>query len=183
MHTLHWIAVEAESEEQAFELVKTALENERNFADWSDWSVVGGGRWHSKGDQYQYDDDPSDVVSYAKDPDKFVEIVNGMIPRRQGALLDLMKYMKQNPETLLYEQRQKFMRNDVWPSPVIEKPDLNMPLYYLYKMLELISDNYSSDSGLYDLVEYTASIKPLRDRILNEKESHKQYLVPVDFHF
>ena len=182
MHTLHWIAVEAESEEQAYETVRAAL-TESSFASWSDWHVAGGGRWHSKGDQYQYEDDPSDVVSYKKDPDKFIEIVNGIVLRRQNALLDLMKYMKQSPETILYECRQKFMRNDIWPSPIIEQDTLNMPLYYLNRLVSILNDDYTSESGLYDLVDYSASIKQLRERMLNEEASQKQYLVPVDFHF
>lgn len=182
MHTLHWIAVEAESEEQAYDKVKQAL-LEGKISDWSDWHVVGGGRWHSKGDQYQYDDDPSDVVSYKKDPDKFIEIVNGTVLRRQNALLDLMKYMKQSPETILYECRQEFMKNDIWPNPLIEKDTLNMPLYYLSKLVSLLNEDYTADSGLYDLVDYSASIKQLRERILNEEIAPKQYLVPVDFHF
>ena len=43
MHTLHWWAVEAEDKEDAANVVEAALEN--NYVEWSDWHVVGGGRW------------------------------------------------------------------------------------------------------------------------------------------
>lgn len=183
MHTYHWIAVEAESEEQAYEKVQKAL-TEENFANWSDWHVVGGGRWHSKGDQYHYEDDPSDVVSYKKDPDKFIKIINETVVIRQNWMLQLMQFMKQAPETILYDSRQKFMRNDVWPSPFIENDNdtLNMPLYYLTRVVNLLNNDYTSESHLYDLMEYSASLKGLRERILDEDQAPQQYLVPVDFH-
>ena len=181
MHTLHHIAIQASSPEKAFDVVGKALEE--GMADWSDWSVVGGGRWHSKGDQYQYEADPSDVLCYRDDTDKFIEIVNSSILRRQQALLEVMQFMKQSPEDLLLEQRQRFMRNDVWPSPLIEQDTLDMPLYYLQRMMGLLTNEYGSDSGLYDLVERTADIKYLRRRILDESIRNNEYLVPVDFHF
>ena len=50
MHTLHYIAVEADSKQQAFDKVVVSLspnEDGHRLADWSDWHVVGGGRWSS----------------------------------------------------------------------------------------------------------------------------------------
>jgi len=44
MHTLHWWAVEAEDKEDAANIVEAAL-SENNYVEWSDWHVVGGGRW------------------------------------------------------------------------------------------------------------------------------------------
>ena len=184
MHTLHHIAIQANSPEEAFDMVKTALqESDRSPADWSDWCVIGGGRWHSKGQDYQYDEDPSDVLCYADDPEKFIKIVNNSVVRRQQALLELIQYMKENPEDVLYSRRQKFMRTDIWPNPLLEKEDLDMPFYYLSKIVDLLRDSYSSDSGVFDLTEGTAELKYLRERLLDEEVCNKQYLVPVDFHF
>ena len=49
MHTLHWWAVEAEDKEDAFNIVKGRLitDEGNNWVDWSDWHVVGGGRWNT----------------------------------------------------------------------------------------------------------------------------------------
>ena len=44
MHTLHWWAVEGVDKEDAFSQVTSAL-LEGNYVEWSDWHVVGGGRW------------------------------------------------------------------------------------------------------------------------------------------
>ena len=75
MHTLQFISVEAESKEDAFRIVKSTLENE-SYAQWSDWHVVGGGRWsfeemESTGDQYT--DTSSTVISFDKDTEIFVK--------------------------------------------------------------------------------------------------------------
>lgn len=182
MHTLHYIAVQADSVESAFDRVQEAISG-GIASSWSDWSVVGGGRWHSKGDQYQYEDDPSDVISYKDDPDKFIKIINDAVLRRQSGLLELIEFMKENPEDVLYSRRQKFMRTEIWPNPLIQKEELDMPLYYLGKIMDLLRDSYSSDSGLFDLTEGTAELKYLRERLLDENVCNKQYLVPVDFHF
>lgn len=47
MHTLHYVAVEADNKQQAFDKVVVSLSREDGHtpADWSDWHVVGGGRW------------------------------------------------------------------------------------------------------------------------------------------
>jgi hypothetical protein len=75
MHTLHWWGVEAEDEQEAFELVKERLVNDSgaSWIDWSDWHVVGGGRWNPEGDGYK--DQPNMIVSFEQQPDKFKEIL------------------------------------------------------------------------------------------------------------
>jgi hypothetical protein len=71
MHTLHWWAVEAEDKEDAFNIVKDRLitDEGNNWVDWSDWHVVGGGRWNSEGDGYT--DSSNMIISYAESPDEF----------------------------------------------------------------------------------------------------------------
>jgi hypothetical protein len=49
MHTLHYFIVEAPDKEEAFSEVSALLEPSDDtgysFPEWSDWHVVGGGRW------------------------------------------------------------------------------------------------------------------------------------------
>ena len=44
------------------------------MADWSDWHVVGGGRWNPEGDSYK--DTVNMVVSYKDNPDNFKEVLS-----------------------------------------------------------------------------------------------------------
>ena len=55
------------------------------MADWSDWHVVGGGRWNPEGDSYK--DTVNMVVSYKDNPDKFKEVLSDIKKYR-------IKYMK-----------------------------------------------------------------------------------------
>ena len=70
MHTLHYFAVEAEDIQEAFDIVESRLSSEDGdkFVDWSDWHVVGGGRW-SENPNNQYENSPEDIVSYDVDPE------------------------------------------------------------------------------------------------------------------
>jgi hypothetical protein len=76
LHTLHWICIEADSPQEAAAQIKDNLnpnEDGYRLADWSDWHVVGGGRWNSEGDSYK--DTDNMVVSYKDNPDKFKEVL------------------------------------------------------------------------------------------------------------
>ena len=75
MHTLHWIATKADSKRQAFDLVTVSLrpnEDGRLLADWSDWHVVGGGRWSEK----QYENSQDMIISYADKPEAFMKVLS-----------------------------------------------------------------------------------------------------------
>ena len=72
MHTLHWWAVEAEDKEDAANIVEAAL-SENNYVEWSDWHVVGGGRWSDS----QYENSYDMVISYVDEPIKFNETIYG----------------------------------------------------------------------------------------------------------
>ena len=62
MHTLHYFAVQAEDNQEAFDIVQSRLEHGEDgaFVEWSDWHVVGGGRWS----QSQYEDSSDTVTNF-----------------------------------------------------------------------------------------------------------------------
>jgi hypothetical protein len=59
----------------------------------------------------------------------------------------------------------------------------DMNSYYIRKAGDLLMDNYTSDSYFYDMVEYTAHMGYIKERLDNPTQSMRQFLVPVDFHF
>ena len=74
MHTLHWIATKAKDRQEAFDIVTVSLmpnEDGNRMADWSDWHVVGGGRWSESA--YQNSSDM--IISYAEKPDEFKKTI------------------------------------------------------------------------------------------------------------
>jgi hypothetical protein len=58
-----------------------------------------------------------------------------------------------------------------------------MNSWYIRKAGELLTDNYSSDSYFYDMVEYTAHMGYIQERLDKEPGGLIQFLVPIDFHF
>ena len=177
MHTLHWWAVEAEDKEDAFNIVKGRLitDEGNNWVDWSDWHVVGGGRWNSVGNGY--DDQSNMIVSYAEDPEKFKEILEDC---KKGRVREMNDYMvKLNYDRLVSDIVDYISNNGV---PDTEQR-FDMNSYYFKKAGELLSANYTPDSYFYDYVEYTAHMGYIQERLDNPERPLIQFLVPIDFHF
>ena len=58
--------------------------------------------------------------------------------------------------------------------------DLQMDLWRMGKLLELLGDDWTYESAIYDLTYFTASLYEFYQRC--SKNPQKQYLIPVDFH-
>lgn len=179
MHTLHYFAVEAQDKEEAFDLVQSRLINEdgEKFVEWSDWHVVGGGRW-SENPNNQYNDSSEDIVSYAEDPDKFNSIIKGIKKSRIREMNRLLEELK--PDKLMSDIVD-YISNDCVLPDNLRFGDLNG--YYFKNAADMLMDYYNPDSHFYDLVEYTAHIGYIHERLDSEDRKMLQYLVPVDFHF
>jgi hypothetical protein len=56
-----------------------------------------------------------------------------------------------------------------------------MGAWTMYRLGKLLSNDWCSDTGVYDLTAHSANLEFFRERLA--KEPHKQFLVPIDFHF
>ena len=108
MHTLHWFAVEAENKEEAFDQVQARLsyEDGEKFVEWSDWHVVGGGRWSDS----QYEDSPGMILSNKANPELFKFRLNDIKQTR-------IEINKLNNITMRYYRAtaKNFVFNIKWP--------------------------------------------------------------------
>ena len=185
MHTLHYIAVEADSKQQAFDKVVVSLspnEDGYRLADWSDWHVVGGGRWSSNANKENnlmagYNDDPTDVLGFFEDKEKF-----------QEALVSVGKFKSQAMNRAI-----KDLKPDKFISDMVDyaseggrseyNGDTMMSAYIIKEAATMLMGGWTPDSGLYDLQENIAEATYLKERLDKPEQSALQYLVPVDFHF
>ena len=174
MHVLHYFAVEAEDNKEAFDLVQSTLSNDEGdkFVEWSDWHVVGGGRWS----QSQYEDTSDTVISYATDPDKFNEVIAGI---RKSRVEEMNRYLKEINTDKLKSDMVDYISNSGIPND--ERFDLNS--YYFRKIGGMLMDYYCPESYYYDLKEYTAHIGYLQERLDSPDTKMLQFLVHVDFHY
>lgn len=185
MHTLHYIAVEADSKQQAFDKVVVSLspnEDGHRLADWSDWHVVGGGRWSSNANKENnlmagYNDDPTDVLGFSEDKQKF-----------QEALVSVGKFKSQAMNRAI-----KDLKPDKFISDMVDyaseggrseyNGDTMMSAYIIKEAATMLMGGWTPDSGLYDLEENIAETTYLKERLDKPEQASLQYLVPVDFHF
>ena len=170
MHSIHFIAVKAEDKGDAFDIVRSELEAEHKFADWSDWHVVGGGRWNSNGSQYE--DDDTDVISYDLEPDKFNQAINQAKEWRLESFKWDLKNFKADE---LMATANEFLENGGTHS----NPDNRFSMNYFYakNIAETLAGYYTSDSYFYDLNNHSANMEYVMDN------PQGYYLVPVDYHF
>jgi hypothetical protein len=188
MHTLHYIAVEADSKQEAFDKVVIALQpNEDGYrlGDWSDWHVVGGGRFSSNAHKENkanpmggsYTNDPADVISYTENKEKFQEVVK-----------DILRFRSQSMNRNIVE-----IKTDKFISQMVDyaseggrgawNGDTLMNVYSIRQAAEMLMGSWTCDSGFYDLQEYVSEFEYLDQRLDKPEQAVRQYLVPVDFHF
>lgn len=177
MHTLHWWVVEAEDKQEAFGIVKERLINDDggNWVDWSDWHVVGGGRWNNEGDGYT--DNDNMIVSYAEEPELFKERLELC---KKNRIDEMNRYLKEIDTDRFVSDMVDYISNSGIPE---DKLRFGMNSWYVKKAGELLSDHYTSDSYYYDLVEYTAHMGYIQERLDKPESAMRQFIVPIDFHF
>jgi len=187
MHTLHYIAVEADSKQEAFDKVVIGLQpNEDGYrlGDWSDWHVVGGGRWSSNANKASennlmggYNNDPTDVLGFSEDKEKFQKVIK-----------DILKFRSQSMNRNIVE-----IKTDSFISQMVDyaseggraawNGDTLMNVYSIKQAAEMLLGSWTCDSGFYDLQEYVSEFEYLDQRLDKPEQAVRQYLVPVDFHF
>jgi hypothetical protein len=189
MHTLHYIAVQAENKQEAFDKVVVALspnEDGYRLADWSDWHVVGGGRWSTNAQKANdilggYNNDPTDVLGFSEDKEKFQETLTNVGKWRSNAMNRAIKeiYNEKNYDRFISDMVD-YASNG---GRLEYNGDTIMLAYTIKEAAEMLMGGWIPDSGFYDLEEHIAEITYLKERLDKPEQSALQYLVPVDFHF
>lgn len=176
MHVLQHIAVQADSSEEAFRSVENTFNEQYSESEglggWSDWYVVGGGRWNSN-PANQYQSDWNDVVAYDNAPDKFRSIVQNALEARSeemGRIKDKLDYTK-------FEE----LVSEFISDPDVSANRWDMNHYYFSTAAKMLNGTWNQDSYFYDLDNYSTSPKYMFESI--DSGNKNWYLVPVDFHF
>ena len=161
MHTLHWISVEADTPAEAEVSVVSQLEAQMEGSTWWDWfDTEIGGRWKE-----------SAQTVCASDSAKYEETIERVKANRKSEVEDYMERIDMDTVLSLIENYEGESMD--W--------DTQMNFYRLKSVAKLLNDDFFNGSYYYDVEAYTTDLKYLRERVA--KDSSRQYLVPIDFHF
>jgi hypothetical protein len=169
MHVGQILLVEAESHEEALDKVKSAVQySETPNPSWSDWNEIGG-RWSDffgKG---------KNVLRYTENTALAEEKLGEWIACRTT---EIKRYHSEIENFNLAGVVATYDAEADWRNFVGQT---SMDLWRLSKLAKLLSDDWTPDSAVFDLEDYTANLKRFRERVAVAPEM--QYLVMVDFHF
>lgn len=170
MHVCQIMLVEAESGEDAIGEVKSQITySEDPYPTWSDWHEVGG-RWDGLFEGWE---EERNALCYAENPLLADDIIR-----------EFAGYRKKEMEKYLAEiTKDGFDIGKMIENYNPEKFDYGtgMSAWTLARLGKLLSNDWCSDTGVYDLKEGSANLEFFRNRLA--LEPNKQYLVPVDFHY
>ena len=175
MHTIQYIAVQADNTDMAFRSVKDNLETmlgedfDSPTNAWFDWFVTGGGRWSTNDDPYNN--------NYTGD------VVNQHSPKFQEYLDKAKEFRQQSFEEYL-EQANKIDYTNLL-SEIAAKPEDSfkggMELYPITRIYNMTMQTWDYNSYYYDIQHESSSMTYLKNSLDNGAKDW--YLVPVDFHF
>jgi hypothetical protein len=173
MHSIQLILIEADSVDEAFDNVANAL---AETPEWSDWheansSNVGShnfaGRWSGEIFKNSPSDEPApNFLRYADDPALAERVISEHLEYR---LNDIREFRNKGADLASYSY-----------DPYEKGSPLRMEIYYARKLAQLLNDEWTPDSGIYDLHIWTGSLSYFIERVKTKPE--QQWLIPVDFH-
>jgi hypothetical protein len=174
MHTIQYIATQAQDVDQAHRNVKGYLDLKMGSGDeyntWYDWFVTGGGRWTTD-PANQYNDEYTGDVAHQDDP------------RFQSYLDTAHKFRLQTLGEYI-EQARKLNLSDILDNLDDFEHDhfkVGMELYPVTKLYDMATGKWDYNSYFFDMMNDTSNRKYMLDSI--DKGRDDWYLVPVDFHF
>lgn len=178
MHTCHILLVEADSPLEAFEAVYEKLSGESE-PSWADWHNVDNpntlnyaGRW-------------SNAIFFTPnkngEPDPDAEIANHLCYGDDPALAEMVieTFLQYRLDEIRTYQSRALDLTTYAYDPY--KTGIDMDLFITKKLAQLLDDEWTSDTAIYDLVNWTPNLREFVERV--KKDPKRQYLIPVDFHF
>lgn len=177
MHVIQYVAVKAESVEEAHAKVNNyllmAMGPEDSYSTWYDWFVCGGGRWATNGQENQYDDSWTGDVAHQDDP-RFQKYIDEARKYRKESLQGYIDEARKSKILALLDDLEK-------ADPFKEHFKIGMELYSLHQLYRLALGQWGPDSFYFDIEHESANPIHLLNSL--DKGNKYWYIVPVDFHY
>jgi hypothetical protein len=175
MHTIQYIATQADDVEEAFTSARRYLEAELgdeygSTNTWFDWFVVGGGRWASK-EGNQYNDNFMDDVAPQDDP-RFKEYLESAKKVRREELDQYIQSAEKEDYAVILDKIKNTFDSEIsYPHE----------LYAIKKVYDMAMGIWDYNSYYFDMIHESTNFDHMQKSIDNGDKNW--YLVPVDFHF
>jgi len=177
MHTLHWIAVEANDKDEAVfnatSHLEAAMGDGENYISWYDWFVVGGGRWNTTEDEEgimgSYITKTNMIISYKEDPNGFRGQLDKCIQQR---ITDYNNYLAEVKESNVLDKLENYGGTMTY----------DHRFYALNALLRFQMGGWEHDSWFYDFINDSSNATHILSK-LDNNQGDNIYLVPIDFHF
>ncbi len=177
MHVLQYIAVKADSVQEAYDEVETRLQDllggEPSGGTWYDWFIVGGGRWNTSGSddiQEAYKEGKTNMIVSSENLDEFLAVLESCIDSR---IAEFNRY------------RDEWQRANINLESYFDiydgDTDYSMKLYSLGKLIDMVQGEWDFNSYYFDLDNWSTNPTHMTEDRINV--GGVWYLVPVDFHF
>jgi hypothetical protein len=196
MHTLHWVAVKSNEtigengidmdeakESAASEVNDTLTGDERPYADWYDWFVVGGGRFFQNTDAYVFD--TMNVIAFAEDPKGFSKTIREALESRatemRRRLAEITRVNEQSGKS--FEERvEEYITYSL--SDSTEYPfDPLSTMYQFGYVSRMAAEYWLPDTYFYDITNGVTEMRYLLKDMETNEDNDQWFLVPVDFHY
>jgi len=177
MHTLHMVAVKVDAEElenikdeASREVHSTLIGEERPYATWYDWFVVGGGRF-VEGDAYAENHD--NAIAYHNEPEKFIAEMDKVLGWRKANANRMLEQLKEKDFDFAHAV-ENALKGD-------KESRFDGNLWSVLELSKIAMGYWTPDSHFFDISNGTASNEYILKDI-EEGRGHEWVLVPVDFH-
>lgn len=173
MHVIQYVAVQADSVEEAHQNVFQFLNEELEGSSWFDWFVVGGGRWATNPEANQYNENWLGDIAHQSDP-RFQEYVENA---KKYRLQELNMYRSEVGDLDIAGVMTSLDTVDISTSDYA----VSQKLYALKRIYEMTIGHWDYDSYYFDVTTASANMTWLQESL--DKGATNWYIVPVDFHF
>ena len=195
MHVLHWVAVKSdetigengidmdEAKSEAASSVNNTLQgDERPYADWYDWFVVGGGRFI--GDS-QYENSHGNVIAFAEDPKKFSKTIREALESRATEMrrrLAELKLRNEQDGKSFEERVEEYLAYSLSDSTEFPYDPLST-MYQFGYVSRMAAEYWLPDTYFYDITNGVTEMRYLLKDMEENEDNDQWFLVPVDFHY
>lgn len=170
MHVCQIMLVEAEDAEDALATVRGEITYaEQAYPAWSDWHEIGG-RWDGLFEGW---DETRNVLGYTENEQLAKDMIENFLGNRMQTMKHYLEVVEK--ENVSLEEKVK-----TYNPYEMDYKEIHA-VWSIQRLTKLLSNDWTSDTGVYDLKDHTANLEYFQKRLAENPT--KQFLVPVDFHF